>query len=100
MTLLRPSPEHYLAKVEQASLRLDAAAARNVRALDAAVAGLGARMHALNPHAVLERGYSIASDRAGRIVRDCSVLTLGDHLVVRFARGSAQTEVKKIDADS
>ncbi len=98
ISLARPDPGQYRAQVDQAGLRFDASASRNLRALNAALDGLGARLQALNPHAVLERGYAIATDRAGRIVRDSAELAIGERLSVRFAHGAADTEVKKIDS--
>jgi exodeoxyribonuclease VII large subunit len=51
----------------------------------------------LNPQAVLERGYSIATDQRGNVVRDSASLKSGDTLDIRFARGSAQTRVATLD---
>ncbi|HZN23927.1 MAG TPA: exodeoxyribonuclease VII large subunit [Burkholderiales bacterium] len=69
----------------------------------ARVAGAGVRLAALeshlkhlNPELVLERGYSIAVDSAGAIVRDASQLTRDDELNVTFARGSARTRVEAV----
>ncbi len=61
------------------------------------VEGLGASLRHLNPQHVLERGYSITEDACGRIVRDSANLAAGDALTLRFARGSAQAEVRKKD---
>jgi exodeoxyribonuclease VII large subunit len=93
----RFDPGAYLARVQQASLRLDGAAGKNLSASSAVLEGLRARLETLNPHAVLERGYAIASDPAGRILRDSSLLSPGDRLRVQFARGAVDTEVKNID---
>ena len=95
----RFDPRDYFARVQQASLRLSGAGQRNVGVMDGLVAHLGARLEALNPHAVLERGYAIATDASGRIVRDGATLGIGERLHVQFARGAAHTEVKSIQAD-
>jgi exonuclease VII large subunit len=44
---------------------------------------------------VLERGYSIAETANGAIVRDAATLQVGEMLKVSFARGQAETEVKR-----
>ena len=49
----------------------------------------------LNPLAVLDRGYSIVTDQAGAIVQNAAGLAVVDRLDVRFARGGAETEVKR-----
>ena len=89
----------HLGRVEQASLRLASIMQRNSAVMDATVARLGARLQALNPHAVLDRGYAIATDAAGEIVRDATALAIGERVHVQFARGAAQTEVRSIAAD-
>jgi len=47
----------------------------------------------LNPQRVLERGYSLARDRDGALVRDAAALTPGQDLELTFSRGSALARV-------
>ena len=95
----RFDPQVHRGRLEQARLRFEGALNRNVHAIDARVSSLGARLESLNPHAVLDRGYAIATDAAGSIVRDGRALKIGDRLNVQFAQGAAGTEVRSIDAD-
>jgi exodeoxyribonuclease VII large subunit len=97
LLLARFDPAERSAQLQRASLRLDAATARAERARSAALDNLSARLETLNPRAVLARGYAIAADRAGRIVRDSAQIRVGEPLTVQFARGSAETEVRTID---
>ena len=97
LVFARLDPGAGLARVEQARLRLQGAAHRNVNADNARVAALAARLESLNPHAVLDRGYAIATDAAGNIVREGAALTIGERLNVQFARGAAGTEVRSVD---
>lgn len=55
-----------------------------------------AQLFALSPFNILDRGYSITS-RDGRAVTDSSELAAGDRVVLCFARGSAEAEVKKVN---
>jgi exodeoxyribonuclease VII large subunit len=59
---------------------------------------LAARLQALDPHAVLARGYAIAADADGRVVTDAARLAAGDLLSLRFARGGASARVERADA--
>ncbi|MCB9759527.1 MAG: exodeoxyribonuclease VII large subunit [Alphaproteobacteria bacterium] len=52
-----------------------------------------ARLDALSPLRVLERGYSITTDAEGRAVVDASALSPGDPVDLRFARGRATATV-------
>ncbi len=53
-------------------------------------------LDSLNPLAVLERGYAVATKGDGRIVHDASQLEVGDALKLRFANGNATTQVRKL----
>jgi exodeoxyribonuclease VII large subunit len=55
---------------------------------------LEAQLHALDPNAVLARGYALAFDAGGRVVTDAARLAAGDSLRLRFARGGARTRVE------
>ena len=50
---------------------------------------------ALDPVRVLERGYAIATDASGAVLRDATQVTLGVTVQVRLHRGKLLTEVKK-----
>ena len=59
-----------------------------------ALAAIESHLKHLNPQLVLERGYSIAADASGKVVRDAAELARGDALKVTFAHGFAETVVK------
>ena len=56
-------------------------------------AALRAKLDALSPLAVLERGYSLASRADGSFVRAARELQAGDTLDLRFRRGRARARV-------
>jgi exodeoxyribonuclease VII large subunit len=47
-----------------------------------------------SPLRVLERGYAIATDAAGNVLRDSNLVNLGDTVNVQLHRGWLSTEVK------
>jgi exodeoxyribonuclease VII large subunit len=47
-----------------------------------------------SPMQVLERGYAIATDAAGNILRDAAQVSLGEKVNVQLRRGRLATEVK------
>ena len=71
-------------------VRLDRAGTR--------LTALESHLKHLNPQLVLERGYSIAADASGNIVRDAGTLESGDELHVTFARGAVRARVEDLDA--
>ena len=75
--------------------RLRDGARARVEALSARLEALDSHLKHLNPDLVLERGYSIATTASGAIVHDASQVNAGDALTVTFARGAAETEVKR-----
>ncbi len=48
-----------------------------------------------SPLKVLERGYAIATDAAGNLLRDAAQVTLGDTVAIQLHRGKLSTEVKR-----
>lgn len=93
--------------VDVASERLDArvrrltpSARRTVRDAERELAGIEARVRALDPRRVLERGYSITRAADGRVVRSAADVTVGGMLVTEVAAGtitSAVTEASGSD---
>ena len=57
-------------------------------------------LRALDPGNTLARGYAIARDAQGRILRDAASLQPGQALELRFARGGAQAEVTEVRPES
>ena len=56
------------------------------------------RMNALNPLAVLERGYSAVKDEEGRIVSSVERLSVGQQIDVVLSDGSARARIESIRA--
>ena len=91
---------HPAAHIAELRQRADRAAMLLERALRATVATparrlaeLASALDALSPLAVLERGYSLAADAQGRLVRDAGELKPGDHVELRFHRGRAGAQI-------
>lgn len=90
-------------RVREATQALDEARRRMAGAVGAArerrardLAELAARLSALSPLAVLERGYSVARrEPSGDLVRDAARLAAGDTLALTFARGGARARVEE-----
>lgn len=74
-------------RLAQARPRLNTAHARLER--------LAAGLAALNPQAVLARGYAIARDARGCIVRDGRQIAVDETLSLRFARGGSEAVVTR-----
>jgi exodeoxyribonuclease VII large subunit len=56
--------------------------------------GLGNRLEALNPLAILQRGYAVISRSDGKIVRKAVDVQAGDYLNVRVSDGEFKAQVK------
>jgi len=53
-------------------------------------------LHAIGPGATLERGYAIVTGSSGQVLRDASLLTIGDAVTTRLARGAFTSTVAHI----
>jgi exodeoxyribonuclease VII large subunit len=69
--------------------RIDHLLVAKRRRLEAAALQLGER----SPFQLLERGYAIAYDRSGRVLRSADQIALGDSMRVRLARGELDATV-------
>jgi exodeoxyribonuclease VII large subunit len=85
--------------VQHLRMHLRTGANETMQVRQARLDALGARLQAMNPHAVLDRGYAIATDAHGRIVTDAAALAPGDTLNVRLAHGGAESRVTATHAD-
>jgi exodeoxyribonuclease VII large subunit len=57
-----------------------------------------ASLDALSPLGVLQRGYAIAQDADGKLVRDAAAVKIGDAVSVRLAKGRLGTRIERIEA--
>ena len=79
--------------VSGAAARLAAAGPRLLRPAESTLARLAASLEALSPLSVLSRGYAIARDAAGHVVKDASGLSAGDEVRVLLGTGSFDASV-------
>ena len=56
-----------------------------------------ASLDALSPLGVLSRGYAIAQDSEGRLLRDAEAVKVGDQVNVRLERGRLNTKVQDVE---
>src|SRR5215475_942966 len=90
-----PALELLALRAMQATARLASASHRRHVERVARVEALATSLTHLDPRAVLERGYSIVRDDAGRVVRRGAAVAAGDLLDVTFAEGGAQARVER-----
>jgi exodeoxyribonuclease VII large subunit len=58
-----------------------------------------ASLDALSPLAVLKRGYALAEDESGKLLRDASHVEIGDHLSLRLAEGHLLCRVEEVESN-
>jgi len=68
---------------------------RLLRARAERVARLRTQLEERNPMRVLERGYAVAYDPRGNVLRSADQVQLGDSVSLQLARGRLTTEVRK-----
>ena len=77
--------------------RLTAAAERKNAAGRQSFVRLAAALDAMSPLRVLTRGYSIAEDERGGLIKSASQLRPGDRVRLRFAEGGADCTVDSVN---
>lgn len=97
------SPERHLSKAQKreslASSQLVSLVKMHLQKRSAQSQKWVSVLESLSPLKVVSRGYTIATT-GGSIVTSAESLRVGDHLSLRFASGSADVEVKKIEITS
>ena len=95
------SPINYIndrrLQVDYVQHRLTAAFSETVQRKHRRFASLTAKLDAMSPLKVLARGYSMASDGQGTLLRSVKQIKPGDCLTVRFADGSAAAVVEEVN---
>jgi len=98
------APAHLRARLAEARVRFDSAyTGCNTaieRQIDEAKKRLGlaaASLDALSPLSVLQRGYAIAQNEDGSLLRDAKLVSIGDSVRVRLAKGRISASVDGIE---
>jgi exodeoxyribonuclease VII large subunit len=74
--------------------RFDSAFRRFLAERQTRLAHVEAILKERNPLALLQRGYSVTRDAAGKIVRDAEEVGLGSDISIRLARGELEAAIK------
>ncbi len=97
--VMRHDPRHKLGETRERlasrSARLERAMERYVRNLGQHLHATDARLHALSPLEVLQRGYALVQDARGSIVRSAVQLSAGDLVRTRLSDGSFVSRVEE-----
>jgi exodeoxyribonuclease VII large subunit len=98
------APAQLRARLAQARVRFDSAYTGCNTAIEKRVdearkrLGLAAAsLDALSPLAVLQRGFAIAQNEAGSLLRDAKQISVGDSIKVRLARGKLGARVESVE---
>ncbi|MGP2526509.1 exodeoxyribonuclease VII large subunit [Acidaminococcus sp. LBK-2] len=82
--------------LDSLSQKLEQAGSRRLEERQQKLDLLAAKLGALDPFAVLQRGYTITENEQGQAVRQLSDLRPGDTLVTHFAQGVVASRVKTV----
>jgi exodeoxyribonuclease VII large subunit len=83
------------ARFESLNNSRDAAMAARVQAAQRKFGLAAAALDAMSPLRVLERGYAIAQDAQGRVVREANETSIGDELRLRLWKGELDCRVER-----
>ena len=97
-SVLRHDPRQGLARARErlqvCRTRLEHSMERQLRASTSVIHGYNARLHALSPLAVLDRGYALVLSAEGTLIRSTTQLAAGDKVVTRLSDGAFISRVE------
>ncbi len=85
-------------RLEKRDAELGVRIERQLRTKRERLARLALQIEERSPLKVLERGYAIATDASGAVLRDATQVQIGDPVSLQLHRGKLSTEVKKKEA--
>jgi exodeoxyribonuclease VII large subunit len=88
------------AVLEVLGRRIKGGFAMKISAMEAAVALLQTRISASDPRKVIERGYALALDAGGRVMKGVSGSKAGDKVSMLFADGTLKCEIENVTLSS
>jgi exodeoxyribonuclease VII large subunit len=98
------APARLQARLAAARVRFDSAytgynsaIARQIGEAKKRLALAAASLDALSPLSVLQRGYAIAQNEDGRLLRDAAQVSVGERVKVRLAKGRISANVESIE---
>lgn len=80
--------------------RVKSGFALKITAMEAALTVLQARISASDPRKVIERGYALALDAGGRVMKGVSGSKAGDKVSMLFADGTLKCEIENVTLSS
>ena len=86
------------ARLDTASSACDGSIAEKLQEGRERLGLAAASLDALSPLGVLQRGYAIAQDGSGRLLRDAATVAEGDFVSVRLQKGKLGTRIERIEA--
>lgn len=89
----RPDVSRLVAQLYELDLRLRRTIVHRFDTLTFELQRQQAHLTHLNPQSVLERGYSIAYDKNGSVLRNSDQFSIGDNIWLSFARGWGKAKV-------
>lgn len=92
-----------LEQIRQSAIELDhlensmnRAVRQQISTADQQLKEMSARLNAINPLAVLARGYSLTTDENGKVLTDCDAISVGDKISTRLTNGTIAGRVEQI----
>ena len=102
-TVLRHDPRQALAqareRLTELRSRIDRSLERTLKRAAVRVGGVDARLNALSPLAVLDRGYALVLSAEGTLIRSASQLVTGEQVTTRLADGAFTSNVESISPE-
>lgn len=95
ITTVRPDISHLVSQLNELESRLRRRVIHHFDSLTSEIQKQKIHLDHLNPQSVLERGYSIAYNKDGNVLRNSDQFNIGDNIKISFAKGWGKVKVEE-----
>jgi exodeoxyribonuclease VII large subunit len=88
--------DQFTGRVDDLGRRMESRLTSFVDSKNQTFQGIMGRLNALNPLAILERGYTVSFDEKGAIIKDARQVSVGNVLRTRLHKGSLVSKILKV----
>ncbi|MDR0486417.1 MAG: exodeoxyribonuclease VII large subunit [Elusimicrobiota bacterium] len=88
--------EDKIKRIDEISQKIQAAISKFIQSKEEKLSEMSRVLNILSPQTILNRGYAVARDECGKILKDSAEIKKGDKTEIKLAKGAFKAEAEEI----